>query len=163
MSFIAFSVMALPFWTLSCSDTWVIEQMVIVCDVLTFITTFLFVVLSYICIIKTIIRFLSPQQRRKAFPICYSLVIVVSITYGSCIFIHSTLSAKESVAINKVVIELTTFIAPLLTPFIYTLRNQQEKQAFNDPIKRITFSKKKRNAKIDDSSFHTLASQSRYH
>lgn len=157
MSFIAFSVMAL-----SCSDTWVIEQMVIVCDVLTFIT-FLFVVLSYICIIKTIIRFLSSQQRRKAFPICYSLVIVVSITYGSCIFIHSTPSAKESVAINKVVIELTTFIAPLLTPFIYTLRNQQEKQAFNDPIKRITFSKKKRNAKIDDSSFHTLASQSMYH
>lgn len=158
MSFIAFSVMALPFWTLSCSDTWVIEQMVIVCDVLTFITF-----LSYICIIKTIIRFLSPQQRRKAFPIYYSLVIVVSITYGSCIFIHSTPSAKESVAINKVVIELTTFIAPLLTPFIYTLRNQQEKQAFNDPIKRITFSKKKRNAKIDDSSFHTLASQSMYH
>lgn len=109
------------------------------------------------------IRFLSSQQRRKAFPICYFLVIVVSITYGSWIFIHSTPSAKESVAINKVVIELTTFIAPLLTPFIYTLRNQQEKQAFNDPIKRITFSKKKRNAKIDDSSFHTLASQSMYH
>ncbi|XP_004373967.2 olfactory receptor 6C2-like [Trichechus manatus latirostris] len=132
-----------PFLKISCSDTWVIEQMVITCAVLTFITTLLSVVLSYIYIIKTILRFPSAQQRKKAFSTCSSHMIVVSITYGSCIFIYVKPAAKESVAINKGVIVLTTSIAPMLNPFIYTLRNKQVKQAFSDSIKRIVLSSKK--------------------
>uniref|UniRef100_H0W242 Olfactory receptor n=1 Tax=Cavia porcellus TaxID=10141 RepID=H0W242_CAVPO len=126
-----------PFLKISCSDTWVIEQMVIVCAVLTFLTTLFCVVLSYIYIIKTIIRFPSAQQRKKAFSTCSSHMIVVSLTYGSCIFIYVKPSAKDSVSINKGVIVLTTSIAPMLNPFIYTLRNKQVKQAFNYSIKRI--------------------------
>ncbi|ERE91691.1 olfactory receptor 6C2 [Cricetulus griseus] len=126
-----------PFLKISCSDTWVIEQMVIGCAVLTFITTLFCVVLSYVYIIKTIIRFPSAQQRKKAFSTCSSHLIVVSITYGSCIFIYVKPSAKDSVATNKGVIVLTTSIAPMLNPFIYTLRNKQVKQAFNDSIKKI--------------------------
>uniref|UniRef100_A0A8C6H6E3 Olfactory receptor n=1 Tax=Mus spicilegus TaxID=10103 RepID=A0A8C6H6E3_MUSSI len=126
-----------PFLKISCSDTWVIEQMVIGCAVLTFITTLFCVVLSYVYIIKTILRFPSAQQRKKAFSTCSSHMIVVSITYGSCIFIYVKPSAKDSVAINKGVIVLTTSIAPMLNPFIYTLRNKQVKQAFNDSIKKI--------------------------
>ncbi|XP_029810807.1 olfactory receptor 6C2-like [Suricata suricatta] len=132
-----------PFLKISCSDTWVIEQMVIVCAVLTFITTLLCVVLSYIHIIKTVVRFPSAHQRKKAFSTCSSHMIVVSITYGSCIFLYVKPSAKESVAINKGVIMLITSIAPMLNPFIYTLRNNQVKQAFNDSIKRIALSSKK--------------------
>ncbi|XP_045685513.1 olfactory receptor 6C2-like [Phyllostomus hastatus] len=132
-----------PFLKISCSDTQVIEQMVVVCAVLTFITTLLCVVLSYLYIIKTILRFPSAQQRKKAFSTCSSHMIVVSITYGSCIFIYVKPSAKESVAINKGIIVLITSIAPLLNPFIYTLRNKQVKQAFNDSIKSIILSSKK--------------------
>ncbi|XP_006156906.1 olfactory receptor 6C2 [Tupaia chinensis] len=132
-----------PFLKISCSDTWVIEQMVIACAVLTFITTLFCVALSYIYIIKTIIKFPSAQQRKKAFSTCSSHMIVVSITYGSCIFIYIKPSAKESVDINKGVIVLTTSIAPMLNPFIYTLRNKQVKQAFNDSLKRIALSPKK--------------------
>ncbi|KAF0877690.1 olfactory receptor 6C2-like [Crocuta crocuta] len=132
-----------PFLKISCSDTRVIEQMVIVCAVLTFITTLLCVVLSYISIIKTVVRFSSAQQRKKAFSTCSSHMIVVSIAYGSCIFIYVKPSAKESVAINKGVIMLITSIAPMLNPFIYTLRNKQVKQAFNDSIKKIALYFKK--------------------
>ncbi|XP_008834487.1 olfactory receptor 6C2-like [Nannospalax galili] len=126
-----------PFLKISCSDTWVIEQMVIGCAVLTFITTLLCVVLSYVYIMKTIIRFPSAQQRKKAFSTCSSHMIVVSITYSSCIFIYVKPSTKDSVAINKGVLVLTTSIAPMLNPFIYTLRNKQVKQAFSDSVKRI--------------------------
>ncbi|VTJ79828.1 Hypothetical predicted protein, partial [Marmota monax] len=63
------------------------------------------------------------DQRKKAFSTCSSHMIVVSITYGSCIFIYIKPSAKEEVAINKGVSVLTTSVAPLLNPFIYTLRN----------------------------------------
>ncbi|KAM6216381.1 olfactory receptor 6C2-like [Rhynchocyon petersi] len=134
---------ASPILKISCSDTWFIEQMVIACAVLTAIMTLVCIVLSYIYIIKTILKFPSAQQRKKAFSTCSSHMIVVSITYGSCIFVYIKPSAKDEVAINKGVSMLTTSIAPMLNPFIYTLRNQQVKQALNDSIKRIVFLLKK--------------------
>ncbi|XP_059101515.1 olfactory receptor 6C2-like [Peromyscus eremicus] len=128
---------ASPILKISCSDTWLIEQLVIVCAVLTFILTLVCVAVSYIHIIKTILRFPSAQQRKKAFSTCSSHMIVVSITYGSCIFIYINPSAKESVAISKGVAVLMTSIAPMLNPFIYTLRNKQVRQAFSDSFKKI--------------------------
>ena len=127
---------AAPLFKISCSDTWFIEQMVIICAVVTFIITLIGVVLSYVYIIRTILRFPSASQRRKAFSTCSSHMIVVSITYGSCIFIYIKPSAKEEVDINKGVSVLTTSVAPLLNPFIYTLRNKQVKQAVSDIIKK---------------------------
>ncbi|XP_077627081.1 olfactory receptor 6C2-like [Crocuta crocuta] len=132
-----------PLLKISCSETWLIEQMVIVCAVLTFIMTLVCVVLSYIYIIKAILRFSSAQQRKKAFSTCSSHMIVVSITYGSCIFIYVKPSTKVLVTNNKGVVVLLTSIAPMLNPFIYTLRNKQVKQALKDSIKRIVFFSKK--------------------
>ena len=106
------------------------------------------VALSYIYIIKTILGFPSAQQKKKAFSTCSSHMIVVSITYGSCIFIYIKPSAKDSVAINKGVTMLTTSIAPVLNPFIYALRNKQVKQAFNNSIKRIVIFRKKNNKRM---------------
>lgn len=125
-----------PILKISCSDTWLIEQLVIVCAVLTFILTLVCVTLSYVHIVKTILRFPFAQQRKKAFSTCSFHMIVVSITYGSCIFIYINPSAKESVAINKGVAVLMSSIALMLNPFIYTLRNKQVRQAFSDSIKK---------------------------
>ncbi|XP_036734496.2 olfactory receptor 6C2-like [Manis pentadactyla] len=131
-----FACDANPMLKVSCSDTWLIEQMVIVCAVMTFLMTLVCVVLSYMYIIRTILRLPSAQQRTKAFSTCSSHIIVVSITYGSCIFVYIKSSAKVEMAINKGVSILTTSISPMLNPFIYTLRNKQVKQAFNDLVKR---------------------------
>ncbi|XP_052496086.1 olfactory receptor 6C2-like [Budorcas taxicolor] len=133
---------ASPILKISCSDTWLMEQMVIVCAVLTFIITLMCVVLSYIYIISTIPRFPSALQRKKAFSTCSSHMIVVSITYGSCIFIYVKPSAKGEVAINKRISLLITSISPMLNPFIYTLRNKQVKQAFLHSVKNIAFRSK---------------------
>ncbi|XP_055448351.1 olfactory receptor 6C68-like [Psammomys obesus] len=130
---------ASPILKISCSDTWLIEQMVIVSAVLTFIITLLCVVFSYIYIIGTILKFPSVQQKKKAFSTCSSHMIVVSITYGSCIFIYIKPSAKEAVTINKGVSVLISSISPMLNPFIYTLRNKQVKQASLDFLKKIAF------------------------
>ncbi|XP_016021306.2 olfactory receptor 6C2-like [Rousettus aegyptiacus] len=134
---------ASPILKNSCSDTWFIEQLVIFCAVLTFIMTLMCVVLSYIYIIRTILRVPSAQQRKKAFSTCSSHMIVVSITYGSCIFMYVKPSAKDEMTINKAVSLLTTSVAPLLNPFIYTLRNKQVKQSFHDILKRLVFHSKK--------------------
>ncbi|XP_049740870.1 olfactory receptor 6C2-like [Elephas maximus indicus] len=138
-----FSCDAGPLLKISCSDTWLLEQLIILVAVFALIITLVCVFLSYTYIIKTILRFPSVQQRKKAFSTCSSHMIVVSITYGSCIFIYIKPSAKEEVAINKGVSVLTTSVAPLLNPFIYTLRNKQVKLAFNDSVKKIAFLSKK--------------------
>ncbi|XP_052609702.1 olfactory receptor 6C2-like [Peromyscus californicus insignis] len=130
---------AAPLLKISCSDTWLIEQMVVVGAVLTFIITFVCVIFSYVYIIKTILRFPSAKQRKKAFSTCSSHMIVVSITYGSCIFIYVKPSSKSDVAINKGISLLIISISPMLNPFIYALRNKQVKQAFNYSIKKIAF------------------------
>ncbi|XP_020009802.2 olfactory receptor 6C68-like [Castor canadensis] len=128
-----------PILKISCSDSWLIEQMAITCAVLTFIITLICVVLPYVYIIRTILKFPSAQQRKKAFSTCSSHMIVVSTTYGSCIFIYIKPSAKEEVTINKGVSVLISSISPMLNPFIYTLRNKQVKQAINDFLKKLHF------------------------
>nr|XP_060460310.1 olfactory receptor 6C2-like isoform X2 [Panthera onca] len=139
-----FACDAFPLVKISCSDTWFVEWTVIICAVLTLNMTLTCVVLSYAYIIKTIFRFPSVQQRKKSFSTCSSHMIVVSITYGTCIFIYMNPTAKEKMTINKGgVTVFTTSIAPVLNPFIYTLRNRQIKQAFNNPVKRtVIFSRK---------------------
>lgn len=53
------------------------------------------------------------------------------------LFIYMSPTSKEKVTINKVVSLLISSISPTLNPFIYTLRNNQVKKAFEDSIKRI--------------------------
>ncbi|XP_076967061.1 olfactory receptor 6C2-like [Tamandua tetradactyla] len=132
-----FACDAFPLVKIACSDTWFLEHTVTICAVLTLILTLTCVVLSYAYIIRTTFRFPSVQQRKKAFSTCSSHMIVVSITYGTCIFIYMNPTAKEEVTINKAVSVLISSISPALNPFIYTLRNTQVKKAFKDLIKRI--------------------------
>ncbi|XP_056656966.1 olfactory receptor 6C76-like [Monodelphis domestica] len=131
-----------PMLSLSCTDTTVLEIMSFWVAVFTLLVTLALVILSYAYILRTILRFPSAQQRKKAFSTCSSHMIVVSISYGSCIFMYAKPSPKEGVAMTKGVAVLNTSVAPMLNPFIYTLRNQQVKQAFKDTIRKIFSSPK---------------------
>ncbi|XP_014683663.3 olfactory receptor 6C74-like [Equus asinus] len=122
---------------LSCSDTDLIELMALLSAILTLLVTLVLVILSYTNIIRTILKIPSSRQRKRAFSTCSSHMVIVSISHGSCIFMHVKPSAKERVSINKGVALLSTSIAPLLIPFIYTLRNKQVKDAFKHMIKKI--------------------------
>ncbi|XP_015416903.1 PREDICTED: olfactory receptor 6C70-like [Myotis davidii] len=84
-----------------------------------------------------ILKFPSAHQKKKAFSTCSSHMIVITITYGSCIFIYMKPSANERTSLSKGVAVLHTSVSPLLNPFIYTLRNQQVKQAFRDVFRKV--------------------------
>ncbi|XP_069898441.1 olfactory receptor 2AP1-like [Dipodomys merriami] len=127
---------------LSCSDTHAIEVLQFVLAAVTLILTLVLVILSYAYIVRTILKFPSAQQRKKAFSTCSSHMIVVSLSYGSCIFMYINPSVKEATNFNKRVAVLNTSLAPLLNPFIYSLRNKQVKTAFRDMISKIIFTKK---------------------
>ena len=116
------------------------------CAVFTLLFTLALIILSYIYIIRTILRIPSTTQRTKAFSMCSSHMIVISISYGSCIFMYTTPSAKDRVSLSKGVAVLNTFTAPMLNPFIHTQRNQQVKRAFMEMARRtVSFSSKWKN------------------
>nr|XP_020845946.1 olfactory receptor 6C2-like [Phascolarctos cinereus] len=120
---------AFPLLKIVSSDIELMEKMVLIFAILTLIITLLMVLWSCAYIIRTVLRFPPAQHRQKAFSTCSSHMIVVSITYGSCIFMYMKPSAKEGVALNKVVSVLTTSVTPVMNPFICTLRNKQVVQA----------------------------------
>ncbi|EFB23365.1 hypothetical protein PANDA_022296, partial [Ailuropoda melanoleuca] len=126
-----------PVPQLSCTDTHFLEFLSLLLAVVTLLVTLLLVILSYTYIIKTILKIPSAQKRTKAFSTCSSHMIVVSLTYGSCVFNYIKPTAKERVTLSKGVTVIYTSVAPLLNPFIYTLRNQQVKQAFKDTLQNI--------------------------
>ncbi|XP_046292242.1 olfactory receptor 6C4-like [Marmota monax] len=126
---------------LSCSDTYFIEVIQLVLAEVTLIFTLVLVILSYTYIIRTILRFPSVHQRKKAFSTCSSHMIVVSLSYGSCIFMYIN-PVKDATTFNKRVAVLNMSIAPLLNTFIYTLKNKQVKIAFQDMVSKIIISKK---------------------
>uniref|UniRef100_G3UCK7 Olfactory receptor n=2 Tax=Loxodonta africana TaxID=9785 RepID=G3UCK7_LOXAF len=125
-----------PVLKLSCSDTRSIELLGFITAIVILLITLALVTLSYAYILRTILKIPSAQQRKKAFSTCSSHMIVVSLSYGSCIFMYIKPSAVERVALNKGIAVLNTSIAPLLNLFVYTLRNKQVKQALKDVIKR---------------------------
>ncbi|XP_004717882.1 olfactory receptor 6C75 [Echinops telfairi] len=132
-----------PVLQLSCTNTHFLELMAFVFAVVTLMVTLTLVITSYTKIIRTILRIPSTSQRKKAFSTCSSHMIVVSLSYGSCIFMYIKPSARERVTLSKGIAVLNTSVAPLLNPFIYTLRNQQVKQAFRSMVQRVAFSSNK--------------------
>lgn len=126
-----------PLLELACSDTSLLELVVIFLAAVTLVVTLALVTLSYAYIIRTILKIPSSHQRTKAFSTCSSHLIVISLSYGSCMFMYINPSAKEEGAFNKGIALLITSVTPSLNPFIYTLRNQQVKKAFKHTIKKI--------------------------
>ncbi|XP_020936947.1 olfactory receptor 6C76-like [Sus scrofa] len=125
-----------PMLLISCTDTAFLELMAFFLATFTLMVTLTLVILSYAFILKTILRIPSAEQRKKAFSTCSSHIIVVSISYGSCIFMYVKTSAKEGGALTKGIAVLNTSVAPMLNPFIYSLRNQQVKESFKKLVKK---------------------------
>ncbi|XP_038615902.1 olfactory receptor 6C3-like [Tachyglossus aculeatus] len=129
-----------PLLLLSCSDTGLLKMMAFVFAVGTLLFTLALVAMSYSAITRAILRLPFAQQGKKAISTCPSHMVVVSIAYGSCIFMYIKPSTKDRVDLTKGAAVLNTSVAPILNPFIYTLRNKQVKQAIRDLVHRVRFS-----------------------
>ncbi|XP_066485798.1 olfactory receptor 6F1-like [Tiliqua scincoides] len=118
-----------PWIVLSCTDTYTVEIVWFIMAGIVIIGSCLITLVSYIYIITTILRIASVQGRQRAFSTCSSHLTVVIIWYGSTIFLHVTPAKHQSLELTKIVTILNTIVTPLLNPFIYTLRNNEVKQA----------------------------------
>ncbi|XP_037703769.1 olfactory receptor 6C74-like [Choloepus didactylus] len=126
-----------PLLQIACSDTRLIETMGFLSASMTLVVTLVMVIISYTYITLAIQKIPSANQRRKAFSTCSSHMIVISLSYGSCIIMYVKPSVKQRISFSKGIAVLNISVAPLLNPFIYTLRNQQVKKAFVHMLQRI--------------------------
>ncbi|XP_075062286.1 olfactory receptor 4E2-like [Mixophyes fleayi] len=114
-----------PLIKLACTDTTMIDAMIVTNSGILALGCFLAVLISYIGIGKAIFKIRNVESRRKAFSTCASHLTVVTLFFGPSVFIYMRPS-KTSQA-DEVVTVFYTIIAPMLNPIIYTLRNEEMK------------------------------------
>ncbi|XP_073511056.1 olfactory receptor 5V1-like [Phyllobates terribilis] len=120
-----------PILQLSCSDTTTIYKEILLIGVLNGFSPFVIIVISYVCIVITIMKIPSNTGRHKAFSTCSSHLTVVSMLYGTLFIVYLFPSKGKSLTLSKVLSLIYTVLTPLLNPIIYTLRNQDFKKAFH--------------------------------
>uniref|UniRef100_A0A674IF50 Olfactory receptor n=1 Tax=Terrapene triunguis TaxID=2587831 RepID=A0A674IF50_9SAUR len=123
-----------PLLHLACADTRLVEFIDFIISLPVLLGSLLLTVISYMYIICTIIRIPSAKGRQKAFSTCASHFTVVTIGYGTSIFIYVRPSQASSMNFNKVASLMTTAVTPILNPLIFSLRNQKVKEALRDSI-----------------------------
>ncbi|XP_066486569.1 olfactory receptor 6X1-like [Tiliqua scincoides] len=123
-----------PLLSLACADTRHLELIGLLSAVSIVLITLLLIVVSYLFIISSVLHIPSASGRKKAFSTCTSHLTVVSMTYGAIMFMYIRPNIHSSFHFSKAVAVLNTVIAPMLNPFIYTLRNVEVKQAFRKAV-----------------------------
>uniref|UniRef100_A0A8C6I7W0 G-protein coupled receptors family 1 profile domain-containing protein n=1 Tax=Mus spicilegus TaxID=10103 RepID=A0A8C6I7W0_MUSSI len=127
-----------PMMELSCSDV-SISEIVISFSAGSFTMTTLFViVISYFYIVITILKMRSTEGRKKAFSTCTSHLTAVTLYYGTIIFIYVMPKSTYSRDQNKLVSLFYMVVIPVLNPLIYSLRNNEIKDALKRQFYRKT-------------------------
>ncbi|XP_039185922.1 olfactory receptor 49-like [Crotalus tigris] len=122
----------MPLIKLACINTQFLELMDFLMATFTVLGTLAITIISYIKIIAAVMHIPSRTGRQKAFSTCASHIVVVFITYGSCIFMYVKPTRSGGLDLSKTVGVLNNVVSPLLNPFIYSLRNKQVKTALKD-------------------------------
>ncbi|KAJ7313092.1 hypothetical protein JRQ81_004361 [Phrynocephalus forsythii] len=122
-----------PVIKLACTDTYIIEILIISNSGLISVVCFVVLVVSYGVILVSLRNHFS-EGRRKALSTCAAHLTVVTLFLGHCIFIYSRPSTSFSE--DKVVSVFFTAVTPLLNPIIYTLRNEEMKRALHKLLGR---------------------------
>lgn len=117
-----------PLMKLSCSSTFVNETVIMIEGSVVLVTPFLFITLSYVQILSTVLKIPSAAGKGKAFSTCGSHLTVVTLFYGSIFYVYlqplSTYTVRDHIATI-----VYTVLTCMLNPFIYSLRNKDLKQA----------------------------------
>uniref|UniRef100_A0A8C3VPT9 Olfactory receptor n=1 Tax=Catagonus wagneri TaxID=51154 RepID=A0A8C3VPT9_9CETA len=121
---------------LNCSDTPVRFILGLVISIFTLPLPFTFILVSYTRIVVAVLRIRSAEARFKAFSTCGSHLTVVTIFYGTAIYMYLKPQSREYQDQGKVVSAFYGVVTPMLNPLIYTLRNKDVKEALRKIIRK---------------------------
>ncbi|XP_065510648.1 olfactory receptor 14J1-like [Caloenas nicobarica] len=114
---------------LSCSDAYLRELGLIVVSACLVFMCFVFIVLSYVQILRAVLRIPSEQGRHKAFSTCLPHLAVVSLFVSTIMFAYLKPPSISSPSLDLVVSVLYSVVPPAVNPLIYSMRNQELKDA----------------------------------
>ncbi|XP_033029141.1 olfactory receptor 1361-like [Lacerta agilis] len=118
-----------PLLKISCSNTYLNTLVVHTEGALIVNGALAFIVLSYTRILMAVLRVPSKEGKWKAFSTCGSHLAVVTLFYGTVIWVYFQPSSSFSAEKDTLAAIMYTAVTPLLNPFIYTLRNDKMKEA----------------------------------
>ncbi|XP_044294127.1 olfactory receptor 1052-like [Varanus komodoensis] len=117
----------------TCSNNHVNELVLVTLSGIIALSTLLIIIISYLCILSSVIKIHSSQGRYKAFSTCASHLAVVTLFYGTVSLSHLLPSSMYSQDQEKISAVFYTLVVPMLNPFIYSFRNKEVK----DALKRV--------------------------
>ncbi|XP_044513134.1 olfactory receptor 13D1-like [Gracilinanus agilis] len=116
-----------------------LNEIVLLIDSITLgFSALLLIIISYIFILSAILRINSAEGRKKAFSTCSSHLTVVTVFYGTILFMYMKPRSKSSIA-DKFITLFYSVVTPMLNPIIYSLRNKEVNAAMRNVLKRLAF------------------------
>ncbi|XP_052509100.1 olfactory receptor 5AK2-like [Budorcas taxicolor] len=125
-----------PVLALSCSNVYFSILMLTVFVGFNLTFTVSVVIFSYIFILAAILKISSAAGRKKAFSTCASHLTAVTIFYGTLSYMylhHRTIESQEQ---EKMASVFYGVMIPMLNPLIYSLRNQDVREALKEVGKK---------------------------
>ncbi|XP_043827463.1 olfactory receptor 480-like [Dromiciops gliroides] len=98
--------------------------------------TVLVIIISYVCILFSVLKISTTEGRSKAFSTCTSHLTTVTLLYGTGTFNYVLPKSSYSSDENKMVSVFYTVMIPMLNPLIYSLRNNEVKSALKKLMNR---------------------------
>ncbi|XP_019518824.1 PREDICTED: olfactory receptor 13C7-like [Hipposideros armiger] len=125
---------------LACADISINVISMVVANMIFLVIPVLFIFVSYIFILTTILRIPSAEGRKKAFSTCSAHLTVVVIFYGTILSMYGKPKSKDPLGTDKQDLpdKLTSLfygvVTPMLNPIIYSLRNKDVKAAVRNLV-----------------------------
>ncbi|KFP35094.1 Olfactory receptor 14J1, partial [Chlamydotis macqueenii] len=119
---------------LSCSDSYLREIGVLVFSICLFFVCFVFIFVSYMQIFWAVLRIPSEQGRHKAFSTCLPHLAAVSLFISTGMFAYLKPPSISSTALDLMVAVLYSLVPPAVNPLIYSMRNQELRDALKKLI-----------------------------
>ncbi|KAF4016011.1 hypothetical protein G4228_008299 [Cervus hanglu yarkandensis] len=118
-----------PLLKLACMDIYVMNLLMVINSGALCASSFIILMISYIVILHSLLNH-SAEGRKKPLSTCTSHVIVVDLSFGPCIFIHTW--PPTIFPMDKMVEVFYMIGTPFLNPLIYTLRNAEVKNVMRN-------------------------------
>ncbi|XP_074708935.1 olfactory receptor 14A16-like [Strix uralensis] len=115
---------------LSCSDSDYLREVgLLLITLLLDFGSFMFILFSYVQILRVVLRIPSEQGRHNAFSTCLPHLAVISLLISTAMFAHLKPPSISSPTLDLVVSFLYSVVPPAVNPLIYSMRNQELRDA----------------------------------
>ena len=121
---------------MACVDTAALEALEFALAVFIILAPLSLILTSYAYIVRAVLAIKSAAGQKKAFNTCSSHLTVVSLFYGTIIYMYLQPANTYSQDQGKFLTLFYTIVTPSVNPLIYTLRNKDVREAVKKVLRK---------------------------